>query len=89
MKSTEFLINTARGPLVDEAELIERLRYEKIAGAAIDVFDCEPSPPEHPIRHLPNVLATPHIAYGSQSLYKIFYGDSVANVSSWIRRNAP
>ncbi len=86
---TSFLINTARGPIVDEAALVETLRGRKIAGAAIDVFEQEPLPAEHPFRHLPNLLATPHIAYGSRSLYEIFYGDFIANISSWIRRNAP
>jgi D-isomer specific 2-hydroxyacid dehydrogenase, NAD binding domain len=80
MKPTAFLINTARGPIVDEAALIETLRNQKIAGAAIDVFDREPLPAEHPFRHLPNVLATPHLGYGSQSLYEIFYQDSVASI---------
>jgi phosphoglycerate dehydrogenase-like enzyme len=89
MKPTSFLINAARGPIVDEAALVEALRARKIAGAAIDVFEQEPLPAEHPFRHLPNVLATPHIGYGSRSLYEIFYRDSVANISSWIRRNAP
>jgi phosphoglycerate dehydrogenase-like enzyme len=89
MKPTSFLINTARGPIVDEAALVEALRARKIAGAAIDVFEQEPLPAEHHFRHLPNVLATPHIGYGSRSLYEIFYRDSVANISSWIRRNAP
>jgi phosphoglycerate dehydrogenase-like enzyme len=84
MKPTAFLINTARGQIVQEAALIEALRTRKIAGAAIDVFDQEPLPIEHPFRQLPNVLATPHIAYGSRSLYEIFYRDSVANISSWL-----
>ena len=88
MKSTAFLINTARGPIVHEAALVESLRDHKIAGAAIDVFDHEPLPAEHPFRQLSNVLATPHLAYGSRSLYEIFYRDSVANISAWIRRNA-
>jgi phosphoglycerate dehydrogenase-like enzyme len=87
MKSTAFLINTARGPIVQETALVETLRDQKIAGAAIDVFDYEPLPVEHLLRQLPNVLATPHIAYGSRSLYEIFYGDSVANITAWIRRN--
>jgi phosphoglycerate dehydrogenase-like enzyme len=84
MKSTSFLINTARGPIVDEAALIETLRNQKIAGAAIDVFDHEPLPADHPFRHLPNVLATPHVGYGTQSLYEIFYRDTVANIKEWV-----
>jgi len=88
MKSTAFLINTARGPIVEEAALVETLKGRKIAGAAVDVFDHEPLPAEHPFRHLSNVLATPHVGYGSRSLYEIFYADSVANIRAWIRRNA-
>jgi phosphoglycerate dehydrogenase-like enzyme len=84
MKSTSFLINTSRGPIVDEAALIEALRGQKIAGAAIDVFDQEPLPADHPFRYLSNVLATPHVGYGTRSLYEIFYRDSVANIKEWI-----
>jgi phosphoglycerate dehydrogenase-like enzyme len=84
MKPTSFLINTARGPIVDEAALVETLSGQKIAGAAIDVFDLEPLPAEHPFRHLPNVLATPHLGYGSRSLYEIFYRDSVGNIKAWV-----
>jgi phosphoglycerate dehydrogenase-like enzyme len=87
MKPTAFLINTARGPIVDEAALVESLADRKIAGAAIDVFEQEPLPAEHPFRRLPNVLATPHAGYGSRSLYEIFYGDSVANITSWVLSN--
>jgi phosphoglycerate dehydrogenase-like enzyme len=87
MKPTSFLINTARGPIVDEAALVETLTDRKIAGAAIDVFEQEPLPAEHPFRRLPNVLATPHIGYGTRSLYEIFYGDSVANITTWVLDN--
>jgi phosphoglycerate dehydrogenase-like enzyme len=87
MKPTSFLINTARGPIVDEAALVETLADRKIAGAAIDVFEQEPLPADHPFRRLPNVLATPHIGYGTRSLYEIFYGDSVANITSWVLSN--
>ena len=67
MKSTAYFINTSRGPLVDEAALIKILQNKKIAGAAVDVFDIEPLPANHLFRSLPNVLATPHIGYGSKS----------------------
>jgi len=86
MKPTAYLINAARGPIVDEAALIEVLKAGKIAGAGLDVFDVEPLPPEHPFRHLPSVLATPHLGYGSRFLYATFYRDSVANIKSWIYR---
>lgn len=88
MKPTSFLVNTARGPIVDEAALIETLIARKIAGAAIDVFDQERLPAEHAFRRLSTVLATPHMAYGSRSLYEIFYGDSVANIRAWIEGDA-
>ncbi|MBV9998369.1 MAG: D-2-hydroxyacid dehydrogenase family protein [Verrucomicrobia bacterium] len=84
MKPTSFLINTARGPIVDEEALIEVLTNRKIAGAAIDVFDREPLPAEHPFRHLSNVLATPHLGYGTWSLYNVFYQDTVTNIKAWI-----
>jgi phosphoglycerate dehydrogenase-like enzyme len=84
MKPTAYLINAARGPIVDEAALIEVLKAGKIAGAGLDVFDIEPLPPEHPFRHLPNVLATPHIGYVSHGLYKTFYEDTVSNIRRWL-----
>jgi len=87
MKPTSFLINTARGPIVDEGALVETLSERKIAGAAIDVFDREPLSAEHPFRRLPNVLATPHLGYGSQSMYETFYSDTVSNIKAWILRN--
>lgn len=87
MKSSAYFINTSRGPLVDEAALIRALKNKKIAGAAIDVYNTEPLPANHPFRSLPNVLATPHLGYGSKSLYEIFYRDSVENIRKWILEN--
>src|ERR1700741_3297707 len=75
MKQTARLVNTSRGPIVDEAALIEALQVRRIAGAAVDVFDIEPLPAEHPLRKLQNVLATPHIGYVTEDLYRTFYGD--------------
>src|SRR6202140_4161799 len=86
MKSTSRLINTSRGPLVDEPSLIKALKSHAIAGAAIDVFDEEPLPAEHPFRSMANVLATPHIGYVSESLYLTFYGDSLAHITAWLDR---
>jgi len=88
MKPTARLVNTSRGPIVDEAALVDALRRGKIAGAAIDVFDQEPLPPDHPFRQLPNVLATPHIGYVSRSLYQRFYQDTVANIGKWLDAEA-
>jgi phosphoglycerate dehydrogenase-like enzyme len=84
MKPTARLINASRGPIVDEQALISVLRKKRIAGAAIDVFDIEPLPPDHPFRTLDNVLATPHIGYVSRDLYKTFYEDTVANIHKWL-----
>jgi phosphoglycerate dehydrogenase-like enzyme len=84
MKPTARLINTSRGPLVVEADLIAALRAGKLAGAGIDVFDQEPLPPDHPFRTLPNVVATPHIGFVSHNLYRRFYEDTVANIVRWL-----
>jgi phosphoglycerate dehydrogenase-like enzyme len=84
MKPTAWLINSSRGPIVEEQALISALRNKQIAGAAIDVFDTEPLPPSHPFRTLDNVLATPHIGYVSQGLYKTFYEDTVSNIRKWL-----
>jgi phosphoglycerate dehydrogenase-like enzyme len=84
MKPTARLINTSRGPIVVEADLIEALRSRRIAGAAIDVYDTEPLPPDHPYRKLANLLATPHIGYVSRRLYERFYRDTVSNIAAWL-----
>ncbi len=84
MKPTARLVNTSRGPIVVEADLIAALKARKIAGAAIDVFDQEPLPLDHPFRTLPNLLATPHIGYVSRGLYARFYQDTVANICRWL-----
>src|SRR5215471_13017185 len=88
MKPTARLINTSRGPIVDEPSLIKALRSHAIAGAAIDVFDQEPLPPQHPFRSMANVLATPHIGYVSDSLYRTFYGDVVKSITTWLDEQA-
>jgi phosphoglycerate dehydrogenase-like enzyme len=84
MKPTARLVNTSRGPIVVEGALIDALANGRIAGAAIDVFDVEPLPPEHPFRRLDRVLATPHIGYVSRGLYERFYRDTVANIVAWL-----
>ena len=84
MKPTARLINTSRGPIVDDHALIGALRNKQIAGAAIDVFETEPLPASHPLRTLGNMLATPHIGYVSQGLYRIFYEDTVSNIRNWL-----
>jgi phosphoglycerate dehydrogenase-like enzyme len=89
MKPTARLINASRGPIVEEQALISALKNKRIAGAAIDVFDIEPLPPPHPFRRLDNILATPHIGYVSQGLYKTFYEDTVSNIRKWLDMNIP
>jgi phosphoglycerate dehydrogenase-like enzyme len=84
MKSTAYLINTSRGPLIKETDLIEILRERKIKGAALDVYDTEPLNPDHPFRKLDNVLATPHIGFVTEETYRLFYQDTVSAIESWL-----
>jgi len=88
MKPSARLVNASRGSIVDEAALIDALRGSRIAGAAIDVFDIEPLPSDHPYRSLGNALATPHIGYVSRELYRTFYGDTVKNIATWLDQRA-
>jgi phosphoglycerate dehydrogenase-like enzyme len=83
MKSSARLVNTSRGPIVVETALISALETGRIAGAAIDVFDQEPLPPDHPFRSLPSLLAAPHIGHVSRGLYARFYHDTVDNIRQW------
>ena len=84
MKRTARLINTSRGPIIDESALIDVLKRRKIASAVLDVFDQEPLPADHPFRSLDNVLVTPHVAYVAKDLYRTFYGDTVKNIGDWL-----
>jgi phosphoglycerate dehydrogenase-like enzyme len=86
MKPTSRLINTSRGPIVDEPSLIKALGLHAIADAAIDVFDQEPLPSEHPVRSMDNVLATSHIGYVTEDLYRTFYGHTVTNITAWLNK---
>jgi phosphoglycerate dehydrogenase-like enzyme len=84
MKPTARLVNTSRGSIVVEADLLAALRSGKIAAAAVDVFDQEPLPNDHPFRSQANLLATPHIGYVSRGLYARFYQDTVDNIRQWL-----
>jgi phosphoglycerate dehydrogenase-like enzyme len=84
MKPTACLINTSRGPIVDERALIRALEENRIAGAAVDTFNAEPLPTDHPFRRLPNILATPHIGFVTEGLYRTFYEDTVSNIRQWM-----
>jgi phosphoglycerate dehydrogenase-like enzyme len=84
MKSSSYLINTSRGPIVDEAALVEALEADRIAGAGLDVFDIEPLPDTHPFRRLPNVLATSHIGGRTYENFAARYGDCLEDVLAWL-----
>jgi phosphoglycerate dehydrogenase-like enzyme len=84
MKPSARLVNTSRGPLVVETALLDALANRRIAGAAIDVFDIEPLPQNHPYRHAAGLLATPHIGFVSRGQYEHFYGDCVTNIDAWL-----
>ena len=84
MKSSAYLINTSRGPLVDETALIAALKDNRIAGAGLDVYDVEPLPRDHPLRALPNVLLTPHLGYVTADNYRLFYGQTAEDVRAFL-----
>ncbi len=84
MKPSAFLINTSRGPIVEEAALLSALGQRRIAGAGLDVFDLEPLPGNHPLRRLENVVLTPHLGYVTQENYRIYYAQMVEDIQAWI-----
>jgi phosphoglycerate dehydrogenase-like enzyme len=84
MKPRSYLVNTSRGPIVDETALLGVLQQQRIAGAAVDVFESEPLPADHPFRRLPNLIGTPHIGYVTEGAYERYYGESVENIRAWI-----
>jgi D-3-phosphoglycerate dehydrogenase len=88
MKATAILVNTSRGPIVQEAALIATLHERRIRGAGLDVYDAEPLPADHPLRTLDNVVLTPHLGYVTEGTYRMFYEDTVEAIAAW-RAGAP
>ena len=84
MKPTSYLVNTSRGPIVDEQALVTALQKKTIAGAALDVFDEEPLPLDHPLRHLDNTVITPHLGYVTVETYRIFFDQTVENIRAFL-----
>ena len=84
MKPTAYFINTSRGPIVEEAALLDALRAKRIAGAGIDVYDVEPLPLDHPLRKLDNAVITPHLGYVTEDNYRRFYGQMVEDIRAWL-----
>jgi len=84
MKNTAWIVNTARGPLIDEQALIDALKNRRIGGAALDVFWQEPIPKDHPLLAMDNVVLTPHLGYVVEESYRAFYGDIVDAVTAWL-----
>jgi D-3-phosphoglycerate dehydrogenase len=85
MKPTSYLVNTARGPIVDEAALLQTLQARKIAGAAIDVFSVEPLPTDHPFRKLDNMVLTPHLGYFTEEGFRAHYAQMVEGIDAWFK----
>jgi len=84
MKKSAYLINTSRGPIVDEKALIAVLQSKSIAGAGLDVFDIEPLPLDHPFRKMDNVVITPHLGYVSEQNYRKYFPDIVEDIRAWL-----
>jgi len=84
MKPTSYLVNTARGPIVDEAALMAALRGRRIAGAGLDVYDEEPLPVDHPLRRLDNIVLMPHLGYVTVENYREAYAQAVENIRSFL-----
>ncbi|MSX38160.1 MAG: D-2-hydroxyacid dehydrogenase family protein, partial [Actinobacteria bacterium] len=83
MKPDAWLVNTSRGPIVDEDALIRACRDGVIAGAALDVFDQEPLPPDHALRRLPNTVLTPHVGYVTTETFRVWFGEVVEDIAAF------
>ena len=84
MRPGAYLVNTSRGPIVDEAALLTALREGWIAGAGLDVFDVEPLPAGHPLRTAPNTVLTPHLGYVTRDTYRVFFGDAIEDIMAFL-----
>ena len=89
MKPSAYIVNTARGPIIDEAALLEVLQQKKIAGAGIDVFSVEPLPVDHPFRKLDNMVITPHLGYATEEMFRGHYTQMVEGVDAWFKGETP
>jgi phosphoglycerate dehydrogenase-like enzyme len=89
MKPTAYIVNTARGPIIDEAALLEVLQQKKIAGAGIDVFSVEPLPVDHPFRKLDNMVITPHLGYATEENFRGHYTQMVDGIDAWFKGDPP
>jgi D-3-phosphoglycerate dehydrogenase len=89
MKPTAYLVNTARGPIVDEAALLDALVQKQIAGAGIDVFSVEPLPVDHPFRKVDNLVLTPHLGYVTADSFRNHYTQMVEGVDAWFKGETP
>jgi len=89
MKPTAYLVNTARGPIVDEAALLDALQKKRIAGAGIDVFSVEPLPVDHPFRKLDNMVITPHLGYATEENFRGHYTQMVEGIDAWFKGELP
>lgn len=84
MKPTAYLVNTSRGPIVNETALVDAMQRDAIAGAALDVYDTEPLPADHPLRGLENTVLTPHIGYVTEATYRVFYTEMVEDIAAYL-----
>ena len=85
MKPSAFLVNTSRGPIVDEGALLDALTQKKIAGAGVDVFSVEPLPVDHPFRKLDNLVLTPHLGYVTEESFRNHYSQMVEGIDAWFK----